>query len=62
MNERNDWLFLHEVAAIARVSIETVRFWLRRPNRPLPSVRPGKRRMVRRADLDAFLSAPASRP
>lgn len=62
MTNRNDWLVLEEVATIARVSIETVRFWLRRPNRRLPSVRPGKRRLVRRSDLDAFLSATVSRP
>lgn len=47
-------LFIEEVAALARVSSETVRFWLRRGK--LPSVRPGRRRMVRRDALDAFLA------
>jgi excisionase family DNA binding protein len=47
-------LFIEEVAALARVSAETVRFWVRRGK--LPSVRPGRRRMVRRDELDAFLA------
>jgi excisionase family DNA binding protein len=47
-------LFLPEVARAARVSVSTVRHWVL--TRKLPSVRPGRRRMVRRADLEAFLA------
>jgi len=47
-------LFIEEVATLARVSAETVRFWVRRGK--LPSVRPGRRRMVRRDVLEAFLA------
>jgi excisionase family DNA binding protein len=51
---RNDLLLLTEVAAEARVSLSTVRHWITRGK--LKTVRPGRRRMVRRADLDAFLA------
>lgn len=60
MNKRSDLLLLEEVAELARVSVETVRFWIRRGR--LASIRPGRRRMVHRATLEAFLSAPSSRP
>jgi excisionase family DNA binding protein len=49
----DDLLFLDEVAQHARVSIESVRHWIKAGR--LPSVRPGKRRMVRRSDLDVFM-------
>ena len=48
-----DYLLLDEVAELARVSVDTVRFWIRAHK--LASVRPGRRRMVRREVLDAFL-------
>jgi excisionase family DNA binding protein len=51
---RNDLLLLSEVAAEARVSVSTVRHWIRVGK--LRAVRPGRRRMVRRVDLDAFLA------
>jgi excisionase family DNA binding protein len=54
MNERSQLLLLDEVAREARVSLSTVRFWIGAGK--LPSVRPGRRRLVRRADLDAFLN------
>jgi excisionase family DNA binding protein len=50
-----DLLLIPEVARIARVSEETVRFWIKR--RRLPSLRPGRRRLVRRDVLEAFLAA-----
>jgi len=54
MTNPGDLLFIEEVAAIARVSPETVRFWIKRGL--LPSLRPGRRRLVRRAALEAFLT------
>ncbi len=56
MHEHSQMLLLEEVAREARVSVSTVRFWI--AVRKLPSVRPGRRRLVKRADLDVFL-APA---
>jgi excisionase family DNA binding protein len=49
----DDFLLLDEVAELARVSVDTVRFWIRAGK--LASVRPGRRRMVRYAVLEAFL-------
>jgi excisionase family DNA binding protein len=48
------FLFLTECAAHARVPVSTVRHWIAIGR--LPSVRPGRRRMVRREDLEAFLA------
>jgi excisionase family DNA binding protein len=50
---RGELLLLDEVAAISRASVETVRFWIRRGR--LQSVKPGRRRMVTRSELDRFL-------
>lgn len=55
MANRDEWLLINEVAEIARVSPETVRFWIKRGR--LPSIRPGRRRMVRRGALEAFLAS-----
>lgn len=49
----NEFLLLVEAAERARVSVETLRFWIRTGR--LASVRPGRRRMVRRDVLEAFL-------
>ena len=46
-------LFIDEVAALARVSSGTVRHWILTGK--LRSVRPGRRRMVHRSDVDEFL-------
>jgi excisionase family DNA binding protein len=54
MTTRGDLLLLVEVADIARVSVETVRYWIKQGK--LPSIRPGRRRLVRREDLEGFLS------
>jgi excisionase family DNA binding protein len=42
-----------EVAAYARAPLATVRSWL--ASGVLPSTRPGRRRLVLRADLEKFL-------
>jgi len=49
----SELLLLVEAAERARVSVETLRFWIRTGR--LASVRPGRRRMVRRDVLEAFL-------
>jgi excisionase family DNA binding protein len=56
------FLLLTECAAHARVPVSTIRHWIAIGK--LPSVRPGRRRMVRRDDLDAFLAGgpPTDRP
>jgi excisionase family DNA binding protein len=43
MIQRGDLLLLDEVAEIARVSTDTVRFWVRQGK--LASLRPGRRRV-----------------
>ena len=55
------FLLLSECAAHARVPVSTIRHWIAVGK--LRSVRPGRRRMVRREDLDALLDggSPMSR-
>jgi excisionase family DNA binding protein len=53
-----DFLFLEEVAWQARVSLDTVRYWVRKGK--LRTVRPGKRRLVRRVDFIRFMQHGAS--
>ena len=48
-------LFIEEGAQERRVAISTVRHWISTGR--LASVRPGRRRMVRRVDLDEFVAA-----
>jgi excisionase family DNA binding protein len=50
----NDLLFLEEVAELTRARMSCVRFWVRTGK--LPSLRPGRRVMVRRSALEKFLS------
>jgi len=50
----HDYLLLSEVAEITRTSIDSVRGWLRSGR--LPSVKPGRRRLVRREELERFLA------
>lgn len=57
METHGDLLFIEEVAEIARVSPATVRWWLRQGK--LPSTRPGRRRLIRRDALSAFLAGEA---
>ena len=49
-------LTIPEVATVARAAESSVRHWL--ASGTLASVRPGRRRLVRRADLAAFLETP----
>lgn len=62
MTNSGDLLLISEVAEIARVSAETVRFWIKQ--RRLASIRPGRRRLIRREALEAFLQTQrrASKP
>lgn len=50
----HEYLLLHEIAEISRASVGTVRAWIRTGR--LPSVKPGRRRLVRRSDLERFLA------
>jgi excisionase family DNA binding protein len=50
----HEYLLLEEIAEIARAPVDTVRAWIRSGR--LPSVKPGRRRLVRRADLEHFLA------
>jgi excisionase family DNA binding protein len=54
------FLLLSECAAHARVPISTIRHWIAVGK--LRSVRPGRRRMVRREDLDALLNGGSPTP
>lgn len=47
------YLLLEEVAEETRSPVSTVRHWI--ATKRLASVRPGRRRLVHRADLAAFL-------
>lgn len=51
----HEYLILEEVAQICRAPLDSVRFWVRTGK--LASVRPGRRRLVRRTDLDRFLGS-----
>ena len=50
-----EWLFVEDVAREMRVPVGTVRHWIKA--RKLASVRPGRRLLVLREDLDAFLQS-----
>ncbi|HET7540047.1 MAG TPA: helix-turn-helix domain-containing protein [Polyangiaceae bacterium] len=50
----NELLFLEEVAELTRARMSCVRFWVRTGK--LPSLRPGRRVMVRREVLEKFLT------
>ena len=55
------FLLIDEVASICRVSINTVRYWLRTGR--LPSIRPARRRLVERVEVERFLrSNPKDNP
>lgn len=54
MTDASEYLLIPEVATIARVSVATVRWWLHTGR--LHSVRPGRRRLIARRDLDLFLA------
>jgi len=50
----HEYLLIDEMATLARTSVGTVRAWLRTGR--LPSVKPGRHRLVRKADLEAFMT------
>lgn len=50
-----EWLLLEDVAREIRAPLSSVRFWC--STGKLPSIRPGRRRLVRRRDLDRFLES-----
>jgi excisionase family DNA binding protein len=52
------YLLLKEIAEETRTPLSTVRHWI--ATGKLPSVRPGRRRLVKRADLEAFLAPRAA--
>ncbi len=60
-SDAREYLLVEEVAEHGRTSVATVRKWL--STGKLKSSRPGRRRLVRRADLEAFLmSSPTKEP
>jgi excisionase family DNA binding protein len=56
----SDLLFLDEVAKLMRVPVSSVRYWIRKGR--LPTLKPGRRVMVRRAALEAFLATSERAP
>ena len=50
----SDLLFLEEVAALMRVPVSSVRYWIRKGR--LQSLKPGRRVLVRRTELQEFLA------
>ena len=57
MTNPTDLLLLPEVAEICRTSVNSVREWIRAGK--LRAIRPGRRVLVRRADLDVLLTVAA---
>jgi excisionase family DNA binding protein len=49
------WLTPDDIAQELGVPVETVRFWIKRKERPLPAYRPGRNYLIKREDLDKFL-------
>lgn len=49
----HQYLLVTEIAELARAPVHSVRAWLRSGR--LPSVKPGRRRLLRRVDFDAFM-------
>lgn len=60
MTNSSDLLRLEEVAELARVSVSSVRHWIKTGR--LASIRPGRRRMVRRVDFERFLGTSSGHP
>ncbi len=54
----DEFYLLEEVAEYCRTTVPTVRHWV--ATRRLKSIRPGRRRLVRRSDLEAFLASSAA--
>jgi excisionase family DNA binding protein len=51
-----EWLGMRQVTDYASVSERTVRGWIHAPVDPLPAVRAGGKILVKRSELDAWLS------
>jgi excisionase family DNA binding protein len=51
-----EWLCLREVTRYVNVSERTLRTWIHAPIDALPAVRVGGRILVRRSELDAWLT------
>jgi excisionase family DNA binding protein len=49
-----EFLFIEEVAELTRVPVSCVQFWIRTGK--LPSLKPGRRVLVRKAALERFLA------
>jgi excisionase family DNA binding protein len=60
MTSRSDFLFVEEVARMCRTPASSVRYWLCTGR--LASVKPGKRRLIRRDDLERFLRESGQAP
>ena len=60
MSNDSEYLLLDEVARKCRTSVSTVRVWLAAGR--FPSIRPGRRRLVRRDALQRFLDQSAPPP
>jgi excisionase family DNA binding protein len=54
------FLYLDEVARECRTSVSTVRHWISVGR--LRSIRPGRRLLITREDLDSFLDASTRKP
>jgi excisionase family DNA binding protein len=59
MPDDSEYLLLPEVAAACRTSVSTVRVWIAAGR--LPSIRPGRRRLVHRLALARFLEEAGTR-
>jgi excisionase family DNA binding protein len=59
MVDKHRYMLIDEVAREARVSLSSVRHWLRTSK--LKSVRPGRRRLVERSEFERFLGVSAKR-
>ena len=55
------WLTPDDIAQELGVPVETVRFWIKRKDRPLPAYRPGRNYLIKREDLDKFLEESRTR-
>ena len=56
MTNDGDLLQLVDVSRLARVSVSTVRHWIKTGR--LASLRPGRRRLVLRGEFERFLKEP----
>jgi excisionase family DNA binding protein len=60
MRNLTRWLLVVEAARIARTAESTVRYWCAVGK--LPSVRPGRRRLISEEALERFLSGMPAKP